>query len=280
MDCVMKGEDCIHLCQPDACKSCGACCGLYNYADSSREALTVKLRDRSNLYRETVRSPANLKAFSHTVKEREPDEKLYEAIYCCEYLGFLDDDERRVGCLLHPLQNGGVDMRDVSFYGVELCNGHFCPSYHFISRKEKQAMITIIDDWYLYGLCITDIDLVKEYFRCVGEGICEAVRPSRLTDRLKDIAIDFFSLKTSWPFRSPDTNRFGKYYFDGSQYMISHIDYDALGCERSRFDKILLSLTSRFETLEKLREAEEMIQVRIDAFITTYTIDITGNRTA
>ena len=274
MDCVTKEDDFIHLCQPDTRKSCGACCGLYNYADSSREVLTAKLRTRTRLFQETVRSPADLKAFSETVTGCEPGARLYEVIYCCEYLGFLDDDERRVGCLLHPVQNGGVDMRDVSFYGLDLCNGHFCPSYHFISREEKQALIRIIDDWYLYGLCVTDIDLVKEFFRFVGEGIGETVRPERLTGSLKDIALDFFALKTSWPFRSPEVNRFGKYYFDGSQYMISHIDYDALGCERSRFDRILLSLTSRFETVEKLREAEEIIQEKIDAFNDRYTMEI------
>lgn len=274
----MKGEDFIHLCQPDVCKSCGACCGLYNYADSTRESLAMKLRNRTELFRETVGSPADLKVFSETVTRREPGERLYEVIYCCEYLGFLDDDERRVGCLLHPFQNNGVDMRDVSFYGVELCNGHFCPSYHFISRAEQQAMIRIIDDWYLYGLCITDIDLVKEYFRFISEGIYDVVHPDRLQGRLKDIALAFFSLKTSWPFRSPDTNRFGKYYFDGSQYMISHIDYDTLGCERSRFDKIFLSLTSRFRNVKELRRGEEIIQQKIDEFIACYTTDVTGGR--
>lgn len=280
MDSLKRGEDFIHLCQPDLCKSCGACCGLYNYADSTRESLTGRLRGRTRLFHETVKTPADLKAFSDTIKKREPGEKLYEVIYCCEYLGFLDSDEKSVGCLLHPLQNDGVDMRDVSFYGMEMCNGHFCPSYHFISREEKLALIRIIDDWYLYGLCITDIDLVKEYFRFVGEGICEAVRPDRLKGKLRDIALGFFSLKTSWPFRSPDTNRFGKYYFDGSQYMISHIDYDALGCERSKFDKIFLSLTSRFRTLEELRRGEEIIRENIDAFVACYAIEVTDGRKA
>jgi len=280
VDSLKRGEDFIHLCQPDLCKSCGACCGLYNYADSTRESLTGRLRGRTRLFHETVKTPADLKAFSDTIKKREPGEKLYEVIYCCEYLGFLDSDEKSVGCLLHPLQNDGVDMRDVSFYGMEMCNGHFCPSYHFISREEKLALIRIIDDWYLYGLCITDIDLVKEYFRFVGEGICEAVRPDRLKGKLRDIALGFFSLKTSWPFRSPDTNRFGKYYFDGSQYMISHIDYDALGCERSKFDKIFLSLTSRFRTLEELRRGEEIIRENIDAFVACYAIEVTDGRKA
>ena len=273
----MKGEDGIHLCQPDVSKSCGACCGLYNYADSTREALTIQLRNRTRLFREMVKTPDDLGAFSGAIKEREPGEKLYEVIYCCEYLGFLDSGEKRVGCLLHPLQNDGVDMRGVSFYGVELCDGHFCPSYHFISREEKRALIRIIDDWYLYGLCITDIDLVKEYFRFISEGIYEVVRPERLDGRLRDIALDFFSLKISWPFRSPDTNRFGKYYFDGSQYMISHIDYDALGCKRSRFDKIFLSLTSRFRNRDELRRGEEIIQNNIDEFVAWYTMDVTGD---
>ena len=40
----MPDEPFTHLCQPDSRKSCGACCGIYNYADSSREALVARLR--------------------------------------------------------------------------------------------------------------------------------------------------------------------------------------------------------------------------------------------
>lgn len=192
-------------------------------------------------------------------------------IYCCEYLGFLDEDEQKVGCLLHPIQNGGEDLRDVSFYGKELCDGHFCPSYYYISRDEKLALLNIIDDWYLYGLCVTDIDLVKEYFRFISDGVGEMPSPDTFHDgQLKHMAYRFFSLKLSWPFRSPETNRFGKYYFDGSQYMIHHIDYDTLGCERSRFDKIFLSLTSQFNSQEELKEGEKIIREFIDEFIQKY----------
>ena len=73
---------------------------------------------------------------------------IYEVIYCCEYLGFLDEAEKKVGCLLHPCQNGGSDMRGVSFYGRELCEGHLCPSYHYLSREEKVALTNIANDWY------------------------------------------------------------------------------------------------------------------------------------
>jgi hypothetical protein len=223
------------------------------------------------LYRETVDGPDDLKAFSQLITESEPQEKIYEVIYCCEYLGFLDDNEKKVGCLLHPIQNGGEDLRDVSFYGKELCDGHFCPSYYYISRHEKLALLNIIDDWYLYGLCVTDIDLVKEYFRFISDGVGEMPSPDKFHNgQLKQIAHRFFSLKLSWLFRSPETNRFGKYYFDGSQYMIHHIDYDSLGCERSRFDKIFLSLTSQFTNQEELKQGEKIIQENIDEFIQKY----------
>lgn len=218
-----------------------------------------------------MRGPDNLDTFSQTIRGAESQEKIYEVIYCCEYLGFLDPWEKRIGCLLHPLQNEGADLRNVSFYGKELCDGHFCPSYYYISREEKLALLNIIDDWYLYGLCVTDIDLVKEYFRLTSEGVGEMPSAEKFTDgALKDIALRFFMFKISWLFRSPERNRFGKYYFDGSQYMINHIDYEALGCERSKFDRIFLSLTSQFNNSDELRRAETLISDTIHEFIQTY----------
>jgi hypothetical protein len=47
--------------------------------------------------------------------------------------------------------------------------------------------------------------------------------------------------------------------------MIRPIDYAALGCERSRFDGIFLSLSSEFRNPEELREAERMIRENIQA---------------
>jgi len=267
----MNNGEFIHLCQPDDGKSCGACCGLYNYAVSTKESLVRRLRGRTELFRTVVKSEADLRSFSEKIKQSEDGTRLYEVIYCCEYLGFLDGEEKRVGCLLHPLQNGGRDLRDVSFYGRELCDGHFCPSYHYISREEQRALINILDDWYLYGLCVTDIDLVKEYFRLISEG-AGGMPPADCfrNQPLKAAALRFFSYKTSWPFRSDSVNRFGKYYFDGSLYMIHHIDYESLGGEPSRFNRIFLSLTSDFRSAADIRKAEKMIQDAIDAFVLIY----------
>jgi hypothetical protein len=265
---LVMNDTSVHLCQPDAGKSCGACCGLYNYADSTRASLVGRLRARTARFHADVRGIEDLPAFSEKTRQAEDQAKRYEVIYCCEYAGFLDLQEKRVGCLLHPSVNGGADLRDVSFYGRELCDGHFCPSYHYISRQEKLALLHIFDDWYLYGLCLTDIDLVKAYFRLISDGVCETPAPEKFRNGpLRKAARRFFDFKLTWPFRSPAVNRLGKYYFDGSQYMINHIDYKKLGCERSRLDGIFLSLSSEFKSREDVVAAERLIQASIDEFI-------------
>lgn len=264
-------ENFVHLCQPDNAKSCGACCGIYNLMANSRDALTTRLRRRTALFHENVRGPEDLEEFSRMIKSLEDQTRIYEVIYCCEYVGFIGPGERKVGCMLHPMQNDGRDMRDVSFYGRELCDGHFCPSYHYISREEKLATINIIDDWYLFGLCITDIDLVKEYFRLISEGVYEMLAPARFKEEpLRSVALEFFELKLKWPFRSPADNRFGKYAFDGLHYMIPYIDYEALGRDKSRYDKIFLSLSSEFRNASEVEKAEALIGKHIDRFISAY----------
>lgn len=165
---------------------------------------------------------------------------------------------------LHPAQNGGIDLREASFYGRELCEGHVCPSDHFLGPTEKQALLYVLDDWYLYGLCLADIDLVKDYFRRLADCLGEMPDPEIFRKgNAREIAREFFAFKINWRFRSQEVNRFGRFYFDGSQYVIRPIDYGAIGCERSRFEQIFLSFSSTFQNGEELREAEAMIDGNI-----------------
>ena len=259
------------LCQPDLGKSCGACCGLYNYVDSSRASLVKRLRARTKRFREMVKMPGDIESYARATFETEDFRKRYEVIYCCEYLGFLDCAEKKVGCLLHPMQNDGIDMRDGSFYGQEVCAGHLCPSHHFIPRSQQLILLEIIDDWYLYGLCLTDIDLVVTYFRLIADRIGQELKPEIFScEELKQIALQYLNWKTTWPFRSSDANRLGKYYFDGSQYMISHIDYEKFGREISPLNAIFLSLSSEFSNVDELTRAEKMVWDNISAFVLTY----------
>ncbi len=258
-----------HLCQPDADKSCGACCGLYNYRESSRSGLEARLKRRTEAFRKIGRyTPEALKGFSDWVRHTEPQGKLLETIHNCEFLGFLDGQMRRVGCLLHPCLHRGEDLRDCSFYGAELCDGHLCLSYQKLTRSEKWAVILSLDDWYLYGICITDIDLCKDFFAHAAGRLGAEPAVSVLSRPAVRASLgDFFSLKVSWPYRTEDGDRFGKYCFAEDEYREARIPYEEIGCSKSRYDRILVSLGSAFSSAEELRTAERMIEDKITAFV-------------
>jgi len=262
----------IHICQPDCKKSCGACCGLYNWEDHSREALDGLLRKNTELFKSFAYNPESFGVYQREMSESQGQSKLFETIYNCEFLGFLEEERKRVGCLLHPMMNNGEDFRDHSFYGKELCASHECPSYVHLTKEEKKAVIYGTDDWYIYGLIITDIDFVKEYFKVINNILGETINPERIKKpELKGIVSDYFRLKEDWKFKS-GKKRLGKYYFSYAEYNIAKIDYQkSMGIERSPFDKILVSLASEFDSAAKLHEAERTIQDNINRFVEVYT---------
>jgi hypothetical protein len=260
----------VHLCQPDARKSCGACCGLYNYQDHSRSYLQNLLEKRTELYA-SFGDQFQLEEYKKKEASFETSPKLLEAICNCEFLGFLDPEKKRIGCLLHPSQNQGEELRYHSYYGPALCANHFCPSYSYLTVAEQRAVVAVLDDWYLYGLVITDIDLVKEFLRHAQEGMGDCLDPRRLEDKsVKESVQAFFSLKENWQFAAR-TNRLGKYFFSFSEYQIARIEYEKQWkIKPSRFDKILVSLSSEFASLENVQRAEAVIEEKIQNFVDAY----------
>jgi len=212
-----------------------------------------------NLYRQSADFPSN--------------PKLLEAIYNCEFLGFVDQDHRKVGCLLHPGNHRGVDRRDNSFYGRELCAGHFCLSFTYLTALEQASVIWALDDWYLYGLVITDIDLVKGFLDQVQNRLGECLREKPLfQSRVKMALRDFFQLKESWKFAAAK-NRLGKYFFSHGEYQIARMEYqNNWRMKPSNFEKILVSLASEFNSPEDVREAEFIIEEKIRKFMAAYQI--------
>jgi hypothetical protein len=258
----------LPLCQPDEEKSCGACCGLYNYQANSRGVLAERLRRRTECF-SVLRG--DLDRYRHEVAGLE-GAKLYKTIYNCEFLGFIDEGHKRVGCLLHPELNNGEDLRGISFYGDALCRQHLCPSHEKLTQAEKEVVIRLLDDWYLYGLCITDIDLVKTYLFHIQNAAGEEFDPARLDPdpKLGMLMREFFSWKECWPFRRTEALRFGKYYFLEGEYHIARIDYEGLGLDPSPYDGIFLSLASEFRDRTEVSTAEGMVRDNIEGVVKRY----------
>lgn len=258
----------LHLCHPDQQKSCGACCGLYNYRVNSRGVLAERLRRRSERFIALRNEP---RRYGKAVTLLE-GEKLYETIYNCEFLGFIDEGEQKVGCLLHPQLNNGVDLRGISFYGHDLCRNHLCPSYEKLTKGEKETVIRIVNDWYLYGLCITDVDLIKSYLAPIQNAVGEAFNPKKLLKKpeLMKVMGEFFLWKETWPFRRQEALRFGKYYFLAEEYHIARIDYEGLGIDPSPYDGIFLSFATEFKERKEVASAERMVRGNIERVVELY----------
>jgi hypothetical protein len=160
-----------HLCQPDKQKSCSWCCGLYNSQDTSRAGLVRKLRARTEEFTRTRRTAEAILYFSESNREKEKSQLLDPEFYSCEFAGFLNAEETLVGCMLHPLArgNGGTDWRGLSFHGAMACQGFFCRSYRELSPVQKDIILSTVNDWFLFGLVISDADLIHSFFRLVEE---------------------------------------------------------------------------------------------------------------
>jgi len=88
--------------------------------------------------------------------------------------------------------------------------------------------------------------------------------------KVREALWEFFALKESWRFASR-WKRLGKYYFSHSEYQVAQIEYEKnWRIKPSRFDKILLSLESDFQTPEDVFEAESIIDRKIAKFLRAY----------
>jgi hypothetical protein len=140
--------------------------------------------------------------FSEKHREQEKSRLLDPEFYSCEFVGFLNEEETRVGCMLHPLArgNGGRDWRGLSFHGAMACQGFFCRSYRELSPIQKEIILSTVNDWFLFGLVISDADFIHSFFRLVEENLIDPT--TLLLPAPAKLVHEFFQWKVDWPYRT------------------------------------------------------------------------------
>lgn len=256
----------VYLCQVSETVSCGACCGIYNVADASREALTEMLTWRTRAFADAPRTPDGITAFKEAVEHREPQARPYPQFHHCPYIGLIGEDHSRVGCLLHPMASGnnGVDFRGLSFYGGLACRTYFCPTHRALSPEVKRIIRAAADDWQGFGLIVTEHALLSAFFAAVEATTGEPVDAAAFLaseERVQAVR-GLIRLKIEWPFRA-EPGKFCNYFFEDGLYPRPSVDYTACGGVASRFDAVFRGLDSAFRSADELCAAETLVEALV-----------------
>ncbi len=196
--------------------SCAACCGLYNVTDASEDSMYAELRRRSALMASIGRKVNDLLDFKEFIRGANGLAQLDPDIHVCEFIGFLDTEERTLGCLLHPCARGndGVDLRGLCHYGAMACKSFYCPAWKDMPPRVKNMVAMIAPDSRAYGLLATDASFSLSMIRLLEIRLGHELAPQSLKmPDLKQRLSRLLSLKYDWPDARNIKKRISNYYF-------------------------------------------------------------------
>lgn len=251
------------LCQAGA-SSCGACCGLYNFARHGRDAVATTLARSREVLRDAPRTPEAFRERAQHLRATG-ESPLFPAVRVCPLLGFLDDAHTRVGCLAHP-RVIGVDLRDCGAYTADVCEGFRCPSHTWLSEAQAELVQAACPDWYLYGLVITDVEWIRAALSLVEAERAAPVDPRRILQRPEALAAcaRLLALKETAPGRPTEAPIFGRFAPDAEgEPVLRVLDYAALGASTAPEDTALLCLGHAPGSAEELEAARLHIRLHV-----------------
>ncbi|MCP4351822.1 MAG: hypothetical protein GY795_40690 [Desulfobacterales bacterium] len=262
-----------YLCQVNDQVSCGACCGLFNVSDVSQSVLTSMLMRRTEAFAKVPRNMDSILEFKEEIEAREIQVRPFPDFHHCPYIGLTGPNRSCVGCLLHPLASGnnGIDFRGLSYYGGVACRVYFCPTYHSLPKSYKEIIRKIATDWYLYGMVITEVNMLNAFFQETEKRLGYEITKEDFSwnGKSADIVREFLSLKIDWPFRASNTI-LCNYFFGDKLYPKPLFNYKAIGSSVSKYDVILQELVSSFDSAEELHWAENILDQLFDRMIRSF----------
>lgn len=253
----------IYLCQVSETVSCGACCGLYNLPDLSREQLGILLLKRTENFTSVPRTEDGIYEFQRKNKAPHRLSRPFPGFHHCPFLGFIGCNKNRVGCLLHPAVpgNNGVDYRFLSWYGEQACRSYFCPATQKLSPVYQSILKQTIDNWYIYGLIVTEHALVTAYFKEVEFRLGRPITVSDYTENIgaKNAFREFAEFKSKWPYRRHDSPGPCNFFFENGLYPRPDVFCQTLDVLQSSYENIFRELDSGFSSAKEVGAANQLL---------------------
>ena len=253
----------VYLCQVREDLSCGACCGLYNLPSAGETDLARRLQQRTEAFSKVPRQVDAVADFGKRILDEIADRQPISGFHHCPYVGLIGERSSRVGCLLHPLapENRGADFRGLSHYGGMACRIYFCPSHEALAPAWKRIVQHTAGSWHLYGLVITEDELLAGLFHLIeariGRPVTEAevVSDSGCARAMKTL----LRLKGDWPYRPPGVPGPVNYFFKDRGRTRPPVAYPPGRTATAGLDGIFRALGAAFESESALADAEQRI---------------------
>ncbi len=259
-----------YLCQVSETVSCGACCGLYNLPDISREKLEIMLTKRTEAFASVQRTEDGIFEFQRKNKGPHRLSRPFPGFHHCPFLGLIGGERSRVGCLLHPAVPGnkGVDYRSLSWYGELACRTYFCPATHKLPPVFQAIIVQVLDNWYIFGLIVTEHALVIAYFREVESRLGRQIAVSDYTQNIgaADALREFAELKSIWPYRRENSLGPCNFFFENGLYPRPDVCRTIPDIWTSRYEEIFRELDTGFSSMKEIGAAERLLD---DLFLKT-----------
>ncbi len=262
-----------YLCQVSESVSCGACCGLYNLPNFSREELTILLTKRTEAFASVPRTEYGIYDFQRKNLGPHNGSRPFPDFHHCPFLGLIGTTMNRVGCLLHPdiPGNNGVDYRSYSWYGEQACRTYFCPATNKLPMVYQSILKQTIDNWYVFGLIVTEYALLNAYFKEVESRLGRQITLHDYTQNTQatEVFREFARLKFKWSFRRQDAKGPCNYFFENGLYPRPEVFRKSPDIRQSCYEIILKELDAGFSSTKEIAEAERLLD---DLFVRTKMI--------
>ena len=259
-----------YLCQVNETVSCGACCGLYNLPNLSREKLEILLTMRTESFVLVPRTEDGIFLFQRKNKGPHRLSRPFPQFHHCPFLGLIGGEKSRVGCLLHPATpgNNGVDYRSLSWYGEQACRTYFCPATNKLPTVYQSILMQCIDDWYDFGLMVTEYALLTAYFKEIEALLGRDIAVSDYAQNVGARAAfrEFAELKSKWPYRRHDSPGPCNFFFENGLYPRTAVFRASPDIRLSSYEKILRELDTGFSSVEEVVAADRLLE---DLFLKT-----------
>ncbi len=253
----------IYLCQVSETVSCGACCGLYNLPNLSREKLENLLSKRTEDFESVPRTEDRIFEFQRRNKGPHRLSRPFPQFHHCSFLGFIGGKRGCVGCLLHPAMpgNDGVDYRSLSWYGEKACRTYFCPTTNKLPGVYQSILRKAIDNWYDFGLIVTEHSLVTAYFKEVESRLGRRIALSDYSQNspATNAFREFAELKSKWPYRRNDAPSPCNFFFENGLYPRPAVFRATPDIGLSSYEKILRELDTGFSSAKEMEAADQLL---------------------